>query len=247
MWRRLEKGVDDGADVRQLERNLVELGFDPSGMDVDDHFDGATANAVEAWQDALGVAETGVVEQGDVVFLPGARRVGQLSTSAGASVQPGQALLTTTATRPVVDIDLAATDQGLAELGATVSVELPSGRVSSGTITEIGRVAETVTDAQGESGDATVSVTVTLVDAARRDGLDGAPVTVSLERSRAANVLAVPVEALLALQGGGSALEQVAADGTRSLVAVETGRFADGFVEVEGKGVRKGLNVVVPS
>ena len=162
-------------------------------------------------------------------------------------MQPGQTLLTTTATRPVVDIDLAATDQELAELGAKVSVELPSGRVVAGTITDIGRVAETATDAQGETGEATVSVTVTLGDAAKRDGLDGAPVTVSLERSRATNVLAVPVEALLALQGGGSALERVAGDGTRSLVAVETGRFADGFVEVEGKGIRKGLKVVVPS
>ena len=136
MWRRLEKGVADGADVEQLERNLLELGFDPSGMDVDDHFDGATANAVKAWQDALGVAETGVVEQGDVVFLPGPRRVGQLSTArrclgaarSGAAHDDGD--------RPVVDYRPCATDQELAELGAKVSVELPSGRVVSGTITD---------------------------------------------------------------------------------------------------------------
>jgi peptidoglycan hydrolase-like protein with peptidoglycan-binding domain len=247
MWRRLEKGIDDGVDVAQLERNLLELGYDPSGMEVDDHFDGATANAVKAWQEALGVAETGFVEPGDVVFLSGARRIGQLSASVGTSVQPGQSLLTTTSTTPVVDVDLTATDQELAEVGAKVSVELPSGRIVAGTITELGRVAETATDAQGQTGEATVSVTVTLDDPATRDALDGAPVIVSLERSRAKSVLAVPVEALLALQGGGSALEQVAADGTRSLVAVQTGRFADGFVEVEGKGVRKGLNVVVPS
>jgi multidrug efflux pump subunit AcrA (membrane-fusion protein) len=247
MWRRLEKGVDDGPDIEQLERNLIELGHDPSGMEVDDHFSGATANAIRDWEDALGLDKTGVLNPGDVVFLSGPRRIGQLSASVGASVQPGQTVFTTTATTPVVDIDLAATDQELAQLGAKVTVELPSGRVVGGTITEIGKVAETATTAQGETGDPTVSVTVTLADAAKRDGLDGAPVTVSLERSRAKGVLSVPVEALLALKGGGSALEQVAADGTTSLVAVETGTFADGFVEVEGKGVREGMKVVVPS
>jgi peptidoglycan hydrolase-like protein with peptidoglycan-binding domain len=247
MWRRLGKGVADGADVEQLERNLVELGHDPSGMTVDDHFDGATANAVRDWQDALGLEETGVVDQNDVVFLSGPRRIGQLTASVGTSVQPGQAIFTTTSTAPVVDIDLAATDQELAQLGAKVTVELPSGRVVSGTVTEIGKVAETATTAQGESGDPTVSVTVTLADPARRDGLDGAPVTVSLERSRAKNVLAVPVEALLALKGGGSALERQDGDGTTSLVGVETGTFADGFVEIQGKSVREGMRVVVPS
>ncbi len=247
MWRRLGKGVTDGADVEQLERNLVELGHDPSGMTVDDHFDGATANAVRDWQDALGLEETGVVDQSAVVFLSGPRRIGQLTASLGTSVQPGQAILTTTSTAPVVDIDLAATDQELAQLGAKVTVELPSGRVVRGTVSKIGKVAETTTNAQGESGDPTVSVTVTLDDPTGRDGLDGAPVTVSLERSRAKNVLAVPVEALLAVKGGGSALERQDGDGTTSLVAVETGTFADGFVEIQGKSVRQGMRVVVPS
>ena len=36
LWRRLGVGVADGADVEQLERNLVELGHDPGGMTVDE-------------------------------------------------------------------------------------------------------------------------------------------------------------------------------------------------------------------
>ena len=109
-------------------------------------------------------------------------------------------------------------------------------------------MAETTTDAQGETGEATVSVTVTLGDAAKRDGLDGAPVTVSLERSRAdERPRGARSRRSSRFREAALPLEQVAGDGTRSLVAVETGRFADGFVEVEGKGIRKGLKVVVPS
>ena len=54
-------------------------------------------------------------------------------------------------------------------------------------------------------------------------------------------MLHVPVSALLAVSGGGYALERP--DGT--LVAVATGMFADGQVEVSGDGVTEGLEVVV--
>ena len=86
---------------------------------------------------------------------------------------------------------------------------------------------------------------IRLGEPAKRDGLDGAPVVVSLERARAKGVLAVPVEALLALRGGGVAVEVVGTDGERTLTAVEAGSFADGYVEIEGKGVAEGLTVVV--
>jgi hypothetical protein len=245
MWRSLRADVADGVDVEQLERNLVELGFDPGSMTVDEEFDDDTTRAVEAWQDALGVPETGAVELGDAVFLPGARRVGQAAVVVGAQVQPGLEVMSTTGTAPVVELDLDARRQELATVGGKVSVELPSGRAVAGTITAVGKVAETATTAQGEAGNPTVSVTIRLAQPATRDGLDGAPVVVSLERERAANVLAVPVEALLALRGGGVAVELVGGAGERKLTRVETGSFADGYVAIEGKGVVAGATVVV--
>jgi peptidoglycan hydrolase-like protein with peptidoglycan-binding domain len=246
LWRRLAVGVSDGQDVEQLERNLVELRHDPNGMTIDEKFDADTAAAVRSWQDALGIPETGAVEPGDAVFLPGPRRVGQLETSLGAQLQPAQAVMQVTGTVPVVEIDLDARQQELARVGAAVQVELPSGRVVRGTIASVGKVAEASTTAQGEPGDPTVSVVVQLVDPARRDGLDGAPVIVSLERERAKGVLAAPVEAILALKGGEDALEVVRSDGEHVLTAVETGTFADGYVEVTGRGIAEGTKVVVP-
>jgi peptidoglycan hydrolase-like protein with peptidoglycan-binding domain len=246
LWRRLANGVSDGQDVEQLERNLSELGHDPRGMTIDETFDADTAAAVRSWQDALDVPETGAVEPGDAVFLPGPRRVGQLETSVGAQLQPGAPVLQVTGTTPVVEIDLDATQRELARVGARVQVELPSGRVVGGTIASVGKVAETATTAQGEPSTPTVPVMVTLSEPAKRDGLDGAPVVVSLERERAKKVLAVPVEAILALRGGGEAVERVSSGGERMLTAVETGTFADGYVEVSGDGIVEGAKVVVP-
>ncbi|MDW5598359.1 peptidoglycan-binding domain-containing protein, partial [Conexibacter stalactiti] len=81
-WRTLTSG-DEGADVRQLERNLAAFGYDPGT--VDDDYTSATVAAVSDWQESLGVAETGTVELGAVVFLPGARRVGEVTGSLGGS------------------------------------------------------------------------------------------------------------------------------------------------------------------
>jgi multidrug efflux pump subunit AcrA (membrane-fusion protein) len=75
------------------------------------------------------------------------------------------------------------------------------------------------------------------------DGLDGSPVSVDITRQKAENVLAVPVEALLALAEGGYGVETQA---DHRLVPVQTGLFADGQVEVSGPDLRPGLKVVVP-
>ena len=60
------------------------------------------------------------------------------------------------------------------------------------------------------------------------------------------DVLAVPVNALVALLEGGYAVEVVDADGARRYVGVETGLFEDGKVEVAGDGIAAGDLVVVP-
>jgi multidrug efflux pump subunit AcrA (membrane-fusion protein) len=95
-----------------------------------------------------------------------------------------------------------------------------------------------------------VEVRIDLADESLVAGIDEAPVDVDVASSTAEAVLAVPVEALLALAEGGYAVEVVASDGgdqegSTRLVAVEVGTFADGLVEVTGD-VEPGDVVVVP-
>ena len=88
-----------------------------------------------------------------------------------------------------------------------------------------------------------------LIHPAAAGRYDQAPVDVNIIDASASNVLAVPINALVALAGGGYAVEVV--DGSlrtpRALVAVRTGLFADTLVQVSGDGLSEGIRVEVPS
>jgi hypothetical protein len=246
-YRDLAPGVDDGRDVRQLEGNLAKLGFDP-GI-VDDTFTSATAAAVADWQEAAGLPETGTVELGRVVFLPGPRRIGELKTAVGSVLGAGSEVLEASSTKRVVTVELDAALQSLARRGDRVEVTLPNQSTVRGRIASVGRVAREK-DSSGADPTATddeqelvIDVTVRLRSARGLGRLDEAPVSVGLAQESRRNVLAVPVDALLARRGGGYGV-QLAAD--RRIVPVRTGLFAGGYVEVSGRGIRAGTRVVVP-
>ena len=240
-WRGLAVGVSDGADVRQLERNLAALGYFDTADDAPDrHFDWRTRQAVRDWQDDRGVDATGELALGDVVFLPGAVRIGAHQIAPGAAVTPGQAVTGVTGTTQVVTLELTPQERELVRRRQKVAVELPNGDRVRGRVASIGRVA-TIPD--GEDAEATVKAEVSLDHDVT--GLDAAPVTVHVTRTLASDVLAVPVGALVALAEGGYAVELVTPAGTE-LVAVETGEFTDTMVEVTGE-IAQGDEVVVPS
>jgi hypothetical protein len=94
-------------------------------------------------------------------------------------------------------------------------------------------------DQNGPSAPPTVNVTITADNAADVSLLAAAPVQVAFTVSGKDNVLAVPVTALLALRGGGYALQKP----NGALLPVQTGLFANGEVEVSGPGVTEGLRV----
>jgi len=75
--------------------------------------------------------------------------------------------------------------------------------------------------------------------------LDAAPVDVDFVSDERKAVLAVPVSALLALAKGGYGVEVVDGATTR-IVAVNTGMFAAGQVEISGEGIAEGVAVGVP-
>jgi peptidoglycan hydrolase-like protein with peptidoglycan-binding domain len=248
MWRHLDAYSDDGRDIRQLEWNLVALGYDPDrDIDIDGEWDWATTDAVERWQEDRGLEETGTVEPGQIVFLDGPHRLGQIDTTVGAPLQPGSEVMDTSSTRRIVTADLDADKQSLARTGDPVTVELPDGRSLDGTIESVSSVAESETDPEtGEQSDPTIAVEVRLAAGARTGELDEAPVDVLLAKETAKDVLTVPVSALLALAEGGFAVEVVGADESTRLVAVEPGMYADGIVEISGEGIDEGTKVVVP-
>ena len=252
-YRRMAADSTPGADITQLEANLKELGFAKGLISKPDtKWDEGTTAAVKRWQKAAGADQDGVVEDGEIVFLPGAARIASHEAAVGSAAQPGGAVLKVTGTTRQVSVDLDARKQRLAQQGAKADVELPDGNKVAGTITGIASVAKKSGDdsgGQGAGGDdskTTVAVTLTLDDAKAGGSLDGAPVKVRLVRTTREGVLAVPVHALVALAEGGYGLE-VSDGATRRYVKVETGLFAEGMVEVSGDGVSEGMHVVVPA
>jgi hypothetical protein len=267
-WRTLALGDTDGADVRQLEQNLVALGFtDHGALTVDDHFDWATAIAIEEWQHALGAPETGFVPWGSVAFLPGAVDVTAQRAVPGSPAQPGTPVLDLSSTDLVVSVPLDPSLRQLVHVGDRVQIQLPEGQTTAGHVSQIG--AETTGanaqatpggTSQGGSAQAagdpsspgspvapgTVPVTVALDRPRDARGLAQVPVEVGITDTVHRNVLAVPVNALLALASGGYAVA-VEDHGTRTLIAVTPGIFDGNQVEVSSSRLQHGMRVEVPS
>ena len=92
-YRDLSTSSDDGIDIRQLESNLVLLGFDPDGeISIDEEFDDATEAAVTLWENSIGLDGDGEVTQGQLVFVPGHLLVDSTSVSVGGAVSSGGSL-----------------------------------------------------------------------------------------------------------------------------------------------------------
>jgi hypothetical protein len=236
MYRDLGPGVSDGRDVRQLEGNLEALGYDPGT--VDDHWTAATTDAVVDFQGDRDLTQSGTIARVQVVVSDGPARVGQHSAEVGAPARAGAPVTELTSTTPVVTAKL---DAGLAaevHAGDAVRVTLADGSEVGGRVTSVGTVATA-----GENGASpTVELRVAL-NRGRHGRLDGAPVSVSLETGRTKDALAVPVTALVATAPGRYAVELA---GSRRLVGVSLGAFADDWVQVTGSGLAPGTRVVVP-
>jgi Putative peptidoglycan binding domain len=236
-----------GADVAELNADLVALGYAttaeiPAGSD---EFTWQTRQAVERLQAHLGVEQTGTLALGQAVFLPTAVRVTAVPATAGASAQPGQPALTGTSTTREVTVPLDASQQAQVKAGDKVIITLPGNQTTPGVVSSVGKVASTP---QGSSTP-TITVDVTPTDPAVTGSLDQAPVEVSITTASVQDVLVVPVDALLALTGGGYAVEVAGTAGAHHLVPVSLGLFddADGLVQVTGPGLSAGQHMVVPA
>jgi len=239
-----------GNDVAELNHDLVALGY-VHKSDVDaawDQFHWATRAGVKKLQKHLGVDQSGTLLLGDVVFLPSAVRVTALQAALGGPASGP--LLHASLTARTVTVALAADLQSEVKAGDKVTITLPDGRTTLGTVTAVGTVATVPSNNSGGSdGGPTVPVTIRPTDAAATGSWDQAPVEVAIVDHTVRDVLAVPVFALLAQSGGGYAVEVVNPDGTHHLVPVSPGLFDDatGLVQVSGSGLAPGQHVVVPA
>jgi peptidoglycan hydrolase-like protein with peptidoglycan-binding domain len=234
-WRDFTPGMTDGEDVRQLERNLRALGYDP-GV-VDDDWDSDTTAAVKDFQADRDLTKTGTLTRASAVFRDGATRIAEAKGAVGDQTSPGRPLADLSSTRRVVTVNLDATRQAIARVGERVTIEMPTGGTSRGRITDVGTVATKAS----QDADPTITVTVDLRGrGARGTRLDQAPVQVGFAVDRRHGVLAVPVKALVARQGEGYAVETA----DHRFVAVEPGLYANDWVEVSGNGLRDGMRVV---
>jgi hypothetical protein len=189
---------------------------------------------------------------GSVVFEPGPVRVTSVTPTLGQAVMPGPVLGITTTARQV-KIALAAAQQASVKVGDAVTITLPDNQTTPGRITYVSSVATSPSSPEsgrgGEEESApTIEVDVTPTDPTATGHLDQAPVDVSITTESVRDALAVPIDALLALAGGGYALE-IAEGRVHRLEAVSLGLFddADGLVQVSGQDVAAGQRVVVPA
>jgi multidrug efflux pump subunit AcrA (membrane-fusion protein) len=243
-------GMSAGSDVAELNANLQALGYG-QGL-AGDEFNAATATAIRALQSAHGLSVTGELLLGSVVFHPGPVRVTSVTPTVGQAVMPGPVLATTSTARQV-KLALDAAEQGSVKVGDAVTITLPDNQTTPGRITYVSSVATSPSSSgSGHGGEEesapTVEVDATPTNPAATGHLDQAPVNVEITTERIENVLAVPVAALLALAGGGYAVE-VAEGRVHRLMAVTVGLFddAEGVVQVSGQGLSAGQRVVVPA
>jgi hypothetical protein len=246
-WRALEEGVT-GQDVSQLNHDLVTLG-DADRSEIAalgwDYFSWATSAGVAKLQSALGASvSSGWLPPGSVVFAPRALRVRQVTGSLGGPADGP--VLAATSDQHVVTVPLDVSRQGEVKAGDRVTVTLPGGTTTPGTVSSVGTVA--TPSGSGGNPVTTIPVIVILADTRAAGTLDQAPVTVNITTGTARGALVVPVTALVARSGGRYAVEVAGQGSSRRWVPVTPGIFDDasGLVQVTG-ALTPGQRVVVAS
>ena len=263
VWRDMKEGIAPGEDINQLQLNLIALGYGTTEtLELDSTFDPNTTAAIMKLQSDLNLISSGEIGFGEIIFAPGTSMVNSSSTlpNIGEKINTGAELFSLTPIEKIstqigpddaisiaskslqkIEIQVDVADQNLVVKGSEVEIELPDESTIMGVVHEVGSFAVVPQD-----GDPFLEVSIEVEGSTEYFKWTGAVVTVNATKELAKGVLASPVNGLLALLSGGYALEIVAGTGT-TLVPVETGIYADGWVEINGSGLQPGTEIIVPS
>ncbi|MDT4943573.1 MAG: hypothetical protein QOH14_306, partial [Pseudonocardiales bacterium] len=191
-YRALHVGVK-GRDVRQLNRNLHQLGYDTDAHVRIDPGDGAfmseTEQALRVLQRKKGVGVTGGLAIDDAVFLPEAVRIAKVTGQVGGSAGTGAPVLSATSDKLQVQVNIDPSQQGEVHKGDRAQITLPGNAPVTGRVAGFGRVAQTPAGQGSTAADATIPTFISLDDPAKAAGLDQAPVDVDITTKGVDNAL----------------------------------------------------------
>lgn len=238
-FRPLMSGVR-GDDVSQLQVMLNGLGYDvgsPSG-----YFGGPTGRAVRAWQASLGLPSDGVVQLGDVVFvpsLPARVAIDPSVITVGASLSGGEKVIATLPPHPSFRVPVTEAQAAQMPTGTRVDIVGPGLEEWTGV----------VLDQQPDGQSGTVDVILGGADGAaicgdtcEAIGVTGQTILrSSVVTLDAVSGLAVPSAALLSEPDG--TIKVVDVDGVRHAVTLIASAKGTSIIE----GVPEALKVRVPA
>lgn len=237
-FRAIARGTE-GADVAQLQQMLVALGF-YSGA-VDGKAGAATVGAIMRWQKSTAVPQTGIVEIGDVIFvptLPSRVALDEKIVYRGATLSGGEAVLQGLAAAPTFTMPVTDAQAALIPAGARVEITSPSGEpwvAFAGAQSSDPDTATVTVTLEAEEGAVICNDACGEIPAVGEELLSSRVITVETVKG-----LVVPSAALISDAGGQIAV--ITESGERVPVTVLAA--ARGMSVIEG--VEAGTNVRIP-
>lgn len=238
-FRPIDAGAE-GSDVAQLQRMLGARGFYSGPADGD--AGSGTVSGIKKWQESLGLKGTGVVQLGDVIFvpkLPARVALDEKVLHRGATLVGGEEVLRGLPASPVFELPVTEAQAGMIPAGTPVEITSPSGEVWPAVAGEVTRDEDsgTVTIAvMGEGGVAPCGAQCSEIPPSGQLSLSAQIVTVPTTSG-----LVVPSSALVTTADGKTVV--ITPSGKRVPVTVKSS--AKGMSVVEG--INEGVEVRVPA
>ncbi len=126
-----------GQDVAQLQQMLTTGGFYTGA--VDGGFGYRTGQAVKAWQKSLGVPQDGMVQAGDIIYVPDLPTRVALDTEVvkrGAALSGGESVVNGLAGAPSFVVPVTDTQAALMPAGTRVEITSPEGSAWEGFVVD---------------------------------------------------------------------------------------------------------------